>query len=109
MVSGNEMNSVSGCRFGVSWEKLQSNNVGGGHKLTRPLVQTLAAFCAPPGTLTLDISTSVFAEFPTVEIVGVAQAASILESAALLLVPVIVEPGDDSLTRSLVQGQEAGL
>lgn len=64
---------------------------------------------APPGTLTLDISTSVFAEFPTVEIVGITQAASILESAALLLVPVIVELGDDSLTRSHVHGQEADL
>lgn len=62
-----------------------------------------------PQTLTLYISASVFAEFPTVEIVGIAQAASIVESAALLLVPVIVELGDEGLTRSRVQGQEADL
>lgn len=43
------------------------------------------------------------------EIVGIAQAASILESAAFLLVPVIVELGDEGLTRSHVQRQEADL
>lgn len=74
-----------------------------------PLGADASQFCAPPGTLTLDIPTSVIAEFPAVEIVCITQAASILESAALLLVPVIVEPAYDGLTRSLVQGQEAGL
>lgn len=65
-------------------------------------------FCHPQ-TLTLDTSASLLAEVPTVEIVGIAQAASIVESAALLLVSVIVELGDEGLTRSCVQGQEADL
>lgn len=50
-----------------------------------------------------------FAEFPTVEVVGITQAASILESAALLLVSVIVVLVGKGLTRSQIQGQEADL
>lgn len=91
-----------GRNFKATMQKVDTNS-------DTPLGADAGQFCAPPGTLTLDIPTSVIAEFPTVEIVCIAQAASILESAALLLVPVIVEPGDDGLTRSLVQGQEAGL
>lgn len=120
MESGSEKNSLvveeltSGCRFALPLGKLQSYHVGGGHKLpTRPAPLPQLSFCAPPTphprTLTLLISASVFAEFPTVEIVGIAQAASILESAAFLLVPVIVELGDEGLTRSHVQRQEADL
>lgn len=64
------------------------------------------AQCIP---LTLDIPASVFTEIPTAEIVGVAQAAPVLEFAAPLLVPIIVEPGDESPTRSLLQRQKADL
>lgn len=46
---------------------------------------------------------------PTVEIVGVAQAAPVLEFAAPLPVPIIVEPGDESPTRSPLQRQKADL
>lgn len=70
-------------------------------------MQTLADPSAP--LLTLDIPTSVFTEIPTVEIVGVAQAAPVFEFAAPLPVPIIIEPGDESPTRSRLQRQKADL
>lgn len=50
-----------------------------------------------------------FTEFQRAKIVGIASTASIHELEALLPVPIIVEPGQKTMTNSNFQGQEADL